>query len=152
MLCDALRYLGHVKMAREGARRMRASMQEWNLPDPMFRQEAIHGVGVRVVLRNDYENRKKSSARDVAHFFGVDVWRTLNEHEIKILAYAFRNFSVQVAEAQRLTGRTWHTSKKDLDRLAKRGLLVYVPGQYPRDPKATYALIRAVGENEEKQR
>jgi ATP-dependent DNA helicase RecG len=149
ILCDALRYLGYVKMAREGARRMRASMQEWNLPDPTFRQEAIHGVGVRVVLRNDHENRKRSSERDVAHFFGVDVWRTLNEHEIKILAYAFRNKIIQVAEAQRLTGRTWHTSKKDLDRLVKRNLLEYMAGQYARDPKAAYRLKQSGTKNDE---
>ena len=56
---DALRYLGHVKMAREGRGRMRASMQEWDLPDPTFRQEeAVHGVAVRVTLRNDYRDEE----------------------------------------------------------------------------------------------
>ena len=112
---DALRYLGYVRMAREGTRRIRESMKDWGLPDPLFRQEALHGVLVRVTLMNDHETRKRATDRDVAQFFGVDTWKTLQEHEIKIAAYAFRNEQIQVSEAQRITGRTWATSKKDLD-------------------------------------
>ncbi len=141
-LMDALRYLGYVQMAREGTRRIRDSMKEYGLPDPQFTQEALHGVVVRVTLRNDHISRKRSTDRDVATYFGVEVWRTLQEHEIKIAAYAFRNGEIQVSEAQRLTGRTWGTSKKDLDRLARRGILVFIPGQYVRDPKTTYKLAK----------
>ena len=141
-LMDAMRYLGYVQMAREGARRIRESMKEWGLPEPQFKQEALHGVVVRVTLMNDHETRKRSTDRDVAQFFGVDVWRTLQDHEIKIVGYAFRNKSIQVSEAQRLTGRTWATSKKDLDRLARKGLLTFVSGEYARDPKAHY-VVRA---------
>lgn len=139
-LMDALRYLGYVQMAREGTRRIRDSMLEWGLPDPVFRQEALHGVVVRVTLMNDHESRKRATDRDVAQFFGVDVWKTLQEHEIKIVAYAFRNKVLQVSEAQRITGRTWDTSKKDLERLTRKGLLEFVAGEYPRDPKAHYRL------------
>ena len=117
-------------------------MKEWGLPEPQFKQEALHGVVVRVTLMNDHETRKRSTDRDVAQFFGVDVWRTLQDHEIKIVGYAFRNKSIQVSEAQRLTGRTWATSKKDLDRLARKGLLTFVAGEYARDPKAHY-VVRA---------
>ncbi len=141
-LMDALRYLGYVRMAREGTRRIRESMKEYGLPDPVFRQEALHGVVVRVTLRNDQEFRKKATDRDVAAHFGVEVWRTLQDHEVKIAAYAFRNGEIQVSEAQRLTGRTWATSKKDLEKLVRKNILVFVPGQYVRDPKATYLLVR----------
>ena len=137
---DALRYLGYVQMAREGTRRIRESMKEWGLPDPLFKQEALHGVVVRVTLMNDHETRKRSTDRDVAQFFGVDVWRTLQEHEIKIAAYAFRNQRIQVSEAQRLTGRTWDTSKKDLERLTRKGIIEFVSGEYARDPKAHYRI------------
>ena len=89
---------------------------------------------------NDHETRKRATDRDVATYFGVPLWKTLEEHEVKIAAYAFRNRSVQVSEAQRITGRTWSTSKKDLDRLAHKGVLVFEPGKYTRDPKATYKL------------
>jgi ATP-dependent DNA helicase RecG len=141
-LMDAIRHLGYVQMAREGTRRMRESMKEWGLPEPIFTQEAVLGVIVKVTLRNDHISRKRATDRDVAVYFGVDVWKTLQEHEIKIAAYAFRNGSIQVSEAARLTGRTWQTSKKDLDRLTNRGILTFEPGKYPRDPKAIYRIVR----------
>lgn len=137
---DAMRVLGYVQMAREGTRRIRESMKEWGLPDPIFKQEAVHGVLVKVTLMNDQESRKRATDSDVASHFGVAVWKRLQEHEIKIAAYTFRNSQIQVSEAQRLTGRTWATSKKDLDRLCRTGLLVFVPGAYTRDSKAHYIL------------
>ncbi len=145
-LMDALRFLGYVRMAREGTRRIRESMKEWGLPEPVFKQEALHGVMVRVTLRNDPISRKRATDRDVALHFGVETWKTLQDHEIKIAAYAFRNGSIQVSEAARLTGRTWHTSKKDLDRLVRRDILVFVPGKFVRDPKASYKIKRAGAE------
>lgn len=139
---DAMRYLGYVQMAREGTRRIRDSMAEYNLPEPEFKQEALHGVVVRVILQNDHEMRNRSSDRDVAMHFGVDQWKLMQEHEIKIAAHTFRNEVIQVSEAQRLTGRTWATSKKDLERLCRKGILQFVPGDYTRDPKAHYKLAR----------
>jgi ATP-dependent DNA helicase RecG len=139
-LMDALRILGYVRMAREGTRRIRDSMSEYRLPEPSFKQESLHGVVVRVTLRNDHESRKRSSERDVALHFGVEVWRKLAEHEIKIAAYAYNNGGIQVSEAQRLTGRTWPTSKKDLERLVLKKVLVFEPGKFVRDPKARYRV------------
>ncbi|WP_246026568.1 ATP-binding protein [Paracoccus luteus] len=139
---DALRYLGYVQMAREGTRRIRQSMIDQNLPEPKFSQEMIHGLVVRVTLTNDHASRKRSSDSDVAHYFGADAWKLLQEHEMKIAAYAFRNQSIQVSEAQRLTGRTWATSKKDLERLVRKGILEFYPGQFARDPKAHYQINR----------
>lgn len=138
---DAMRFLGYVQMAREGTRRIKESMAGYNLPEPEFEQEVVHGVVVRVTLTNDHEVQKRSSDGDVARFFGVEKWKRLQEHEIKIAAYAFRNRAIQVSEAQRLTGRTWATSKKDLERLCRKDILVFVPGEYTRDPKAHYRLV-----------
>lgn len=139
-LMDALRYLGYVRMSREGTKRIRDSMEEYRLPAPTFRQEALHGVVVRVTLRNDQGARKRASDRDVVLHFGVDVWKELTEDEIKIVGYAYRNGQIQVSEAQRLTGRTWKSSKNDLGKLVARSVLVFHAGAYPRDPKATYRL------------
>lgn len=141
-LMDALRYLGYVRMAREGTRRIRDSMADVGLPEPTFTQEAIHGVVVKVVLKNDQESRKRASDRDVATFFGVELWKTLEDYEISLAGHAYRNKCIQVSEAQRITGRTWATSKKDLERLVKKGVLVYEPGRFTRDPKATYRLAQ----------
>ncbi|MEQ8335177.1 ATP-binding protein [Nisaea sp.] len=144
-LMDALRYLGYVQMAREGTRRIRDSMNEYGLPDPQFKQEVLHGIVVRVSLKNDQETRKRATDRDVAIHFGVDLWKKLQEHEVKIAAYTFRNGTIQVSEAQRLTGRTWGTSKKDLERLCRKQVLAFVPGEFPRDPKAHYVLHNPKG-------
>ncbi|MES2757118.1 MAG: ATP-binding protein [Pseudomonadota bacterium] len=148
-LMDALRHLGYVRMAREGTRRIRESMQEYQLPAPLFKQEALHGVVVRVTLRNDQETHKRASDKDVAVHFGVELWKQLEEHEIKIVAYAFRNSTIQVSEAQRLTGRTWATSKKDLERLVSKNILIFEPGAYTRDSKARYRLLNPNPQAEE---
>jgi ATP-dependent DNA helicase RecG len=139
-LMDAMRYLGYVRMAREGARRIRESMKEFKLPEPKWQQEAVHGVVVRMTLRNDHIGRKRATDTDVAQHFGVETWKLLQDHEIKIIAYAYRNKMIQVSEASRTTGRTWQTSKKDLERLTREGLLVFHPGEYVRDPKAHYTI------------
>ena len=144
---DALRFLGYVRMAREGTRRIRESMKEWDLPEPQFKQEALHGVVVRVTLLNDHETRKRATDRDVAQYFGVEVWRSLQLHEIQIVAYTFQNKMIQVSEAQRLTGRTWATSKKDLERLARKGFITFNPGEYVRDPKAHYVIAQKATRN-----
>jgi len=137
---DAMRVLGYVRMAREGTRRIRESMKEYGLPEPKFQQEVVHGVVVRVVLENDQKTRQRATDADVAAHFGVQVWKRLQSHEIKIAAYTFRNGQIQVSEAQKLTGRTWATSKKDLERLVRSGILEYVAGAYIRDSKSHYVL------------
>jgi ATP-dependent DNA helicase RecG len=139
-LMEAMRYLGFVHMTREGTRRMREDMARYNLPEPTFSQETLHGVSVRVTLRNDHQTRKRATDRDVATFCGVDIWKQLQPHEVQIVGFAFNNGSIQVAEAERLTGRRWATSKKDLDRLVKKGLLVFEPPKKVRDPKAHYRI------------
>jgi len=143
-LMDALRYLGYVRMAREGIRRIRESMLEYRLPEPTFTQEALHGVVVKVTLKNDVGTRKRASDKDVAEHFGVEVWKTLEENEIKIAAFAFRNGAIQVSDAQNLTGQTWHTSKKKLERLVKKKVLIFEPGRYIRDSRAKYILAKPI--------
>ena len=140
-LMEALRYLGYVRMTREGTRRMKESMEQFGLPAPTFSQETLHGVSVRVTLRNDHETRKRATDKDVAAYCGVELWKQLKEHEIQLLGYAYRNGGIHVAEAARVTGRTWNTSKKDLDRLASKGLLRFIAPEFVRDPKAHYEIV-----------
>jgi ATP-dependent DNA helicase RecG len=137
-LMDALRYLGYVRMAREGVQRIRDSMKESELPDPIFKQETLHGVVVRVTLMNAM--RSRAINRDVALYFGTNTWRSLNEVEVAIMGFAFRNKMIHVSDAQRITGRTWGTSKKDLERLVKKGLLQFERGAYIRDSGAHYRI------------
>ncbi|MFD1951916.1 ATP-binding protein [Sphingomonas arantia] len=140
-LMEALRYLGFVRMTREGTRRMKESMESYGLPAPTFSQQTMHGVAVRVVLRNDHHTRKRSTDRDVATYCGVELWKQLAEHEVQIIGYAYNNGQIQVAEAERLTKRTWGTSKKDLTRLVDKGLLRFIAPTKLRDPKARYEIV-----------
>lgn len=142
-LMEGLRVLGYVRMAREGVRRIRESMEQYRLPEPKFTQEALHGVVVRVILQNN--NRERASDKAVAEHFGVELWKNLTENEIKISAYAFRNSKIHVRDAENLTGQTWHTSKRTLERLVKKDVLVFKPGKYARDSRAAYILAKAKG-------
>lgn len=142
-LMDALRSLGYVRMAREGTRRMRESMKRFALPEPRFLQQSIHGVVVRVLLQNNIELRKRETDRDFVEFFGRELWLNLPDHERKIASFAMRNGIINVSDAQRVTGRTWKTSKKDLERLAEKGVLEFVAGKYQRDPQAHYIVRQA---------
>jgi ATP-dependent DNA helicase RecG len=55
-LGHALRYLGLVRLAKEGTRRMSEEMKKMGLPPPAF--EEIQRMAVRVTLRNDAERRR----------------------------------------------------------------------------------------------
>jgi ATP-dependent DNA helicase RecG len=58
ILMGALRYLDLVKLAREGTRRMKATMDEMGLPAPEFRSSREVGTHVTVILRNKIKQRK----------------------------------------------------------------------------------------------
>ena len=141
ILMNALYRLGITRMAREGTRRMRDSMREWQLPEPTFEQESIHGVLVRVTLENHKELRKRVLDKDVVEHFGLNIWKVLSENEKVVAAYAFRNNTVNVSEALRITDSTWKTAKNILERLKNRKLLEFMPGEYSRDPKAHYRIV-----------
>lgn len=55
---QALRYLGLVKLAKEGTRRMSEEMKKLGLPPPTY--EEIGGMAVRVTLRNDLVRRRSN--------------------------------------------------------------------------------------------
>jgi ATP-dependent DNA helicase RecG len=119
-------------------------MLEWKLPEPSFEQEAVHGVLVRVTLQNNKEFRKRVLDQDVVEHFGIERWRHLTDDERNVAAFAFRNNTVNVSDAQRVIGRTWKTCKALLDRMAAKGVLVFVSGKYERDAKTHYRLSEPV--------
>ena len=137
-LMDSMYLLDYVKMAREGTRRMAASMQEYGLPKPEFIQEAVHGLLVRVVLRNDSAYRRRAGATEVIDAFGEELWRTFDDDEQKIAEIAVRNEEINVSAAQRATGRTWHTAKKLLTKMVKKGALIHIHNQSDRDSRAYF--------------
>jgi len=119
---------------------MKEQMSGYKLPEPTFRQETANGLVVKVILRNDLHNRKRATERDVAVYFGVELWASLSEQELEVAAYLFNNKEVQVTEVERMTGKHWRTSKRLMDSLVTKGVAVYIPGKFNRDPRAVYRL------------
>jgi len=137
-LMDGMYLLDYVKMAREGTRRMAASMKEYGLPEPEFVQETVHGLLVRVVLRNNIAYRRRAGATEVIDAFGEELWKTFDDDEQKIAEIAVRNGEINVSDAQRATGRTWHTARKILFRMVEIGALIHIHNQSDRDTRACY--------------
>ena len=69
----ALYYFDYVQCAFEGTRRMRASMREANLPDPIFVQRTTGTFQVSVTLQNDAEHRKMFVRTEAAADINPDV-------------------------------------------------------------------------------
>lgn len=75
-LGDALRYLGLVRLAKEGTRRMKQEMEKMGLSRPSF--DEIQGQVVLVTLRNDIHRRgsaasAKESWQEVARLIGEEL-------------------------------------------------------------------------------
>lgn len=139
-LMDALYLLDYVKMAREGTRRMKESMRALGLPEPAFRQEAVHGLLVRVVLRNNSKYRQRAGATDVVTAIGSQLWANLDERSKKVLELVVRNGSINVSEAQQAMGCSWPAAKTHLLNMVKRGELAHVHNASDRDTRAHFVL------------
>lgn len=136
-------------MTREGTRRIIDSMANWKLPPPEYSEETLHGVSVKVTLRNEILSRERTSEIGVAQYVGTEIWKSLQDYEVNIVAFAFKNGLIYVNEASNITGRTWNTSKKDLDKLVRKGLLNFIRPRFTRDPKAHYEIVNRSVTNEE---
>lgn len=154
-LMRALFYMNLVKCHNEGTRRMRDSMQLMKLPDPQFEQKEVATgyMSVRVTLRNNRKQRKEWIDADASRFFGPEVAKSLNQDEIRVLNFVAEHSSINVSECQRLLPhiRTWHSVKKLLVGMSKRGVLVYEHrGDIQRDPDACFKFPPGATANGEK--
>lgn len=139
-LMDALYLLDYVKMAREGTRRMKESMRALGLPEPTFKQEAVHGLLVRVVLRNNSKYRQRAGATDVVTAVGSQLWANLDDRSKKILELVVRNGSINVSDAQQALGCSWPAAKNHLLNMVKAGNLAHVHNASDRDTRAHFVL------------
>jgi DNA-binding MarR family transcriptional regulator len=146
-LMEAMHYLDFVKCANEGARRMRATMLEMNLPAPEFSQVEVGGAKVRVVLRNNIANRKMWVDEDVAAVIGAKIASSLTENEKEVLNFVAVHEKINISEAQRLTGHNWGTSRKLLKRLEQKGILKYVHRQGVKVDVQAHYVLRVEGED-----
>jgi ATP-dependent DNA helicase RecG len=139
-LMDAMYLLDYVKMAREGTRRMRESMATLGLPAPTFAQEAVHGLLVRVVLRNNSKYRQRAGATDVVTAIGTQLWAGLDDRAKKIIELVVRNGSINVSEAQQALNCSWPAAKQTLMDMVERGLLAHMHNASDRDTRAKFLL------------
>jgi ATP-dependent DNA helicase RecG len=138
---DAMQLLGFVVGAREGTRRMRDSMLKMELPLPEFvrREHNFHSVLVR--LRNDYKQRKVWLDADAVHVVGEAIFKTLTQDEKRAINLAAEHGEISVSDFQRLTQKTWHTSKRILENLKQKGILLDRRRKgIKKDTKARYFL------------
>lgn len=144
-LMEAMYYLRFVKCAREGTRRIRETMKSFALPAPEFSQAGAAYDVVKVILRNNIQQRKVWIDSNVGALIGEALFESLSEDERRALNFVAENGRIGVSQLQRLTGRSWPAAKKVLEALEKRGVLehhVRDKDEVERDPTAHYTLRR----------
>jgi ATP-dependent DNA helicase RecG len=141
-LMNALYFFNYVKCAHEGTRRMRQTMQDLQLPPPIFTESAATNPYFKVVLKNNVEHRKRWLDSDAKRIVGEVVFQTLKEHELRMINYVAEYGSISVTDAVRITGKAWGTCKDLLMKLVERGILKHVHQKdILRDSKARFVLV-----------
>ncbi|HXC98219.1 MAG TPA: hypothetical protein VN048_02675 [Verrucomicrobiae bacterium] len=121
---------------------MKRTMLAADLPEPIFCQIQVSNTAVKVVLRNNIEQRKVWVDADAAAVIGQMISAGLNPLEKRVINFAAEYKTISVSQAARLTQKSWPFAKKLLESLlAKRILMRFSPNpEYDRDPAARYAL------------
>lgn len=140
ILMDALRYHALVRCANEGTRRMKHLMEASGLPHPVFEQQSDRLSKVVVTLRNKIEQRRTWVDHDLSQVVGAQLAASLSPEEIRVLNYLAEHQKMTVSDAFRITTvKTWHTARKIMGGLLKKGLVEEVK-KMQRDPKAHFIL------------
>ena len=153
-LMDAMIYLGFVKFANEGTKRMRDEMVALNLPAPLFEQKAVaNGHSVRVTLRNDYRKRRPWIDSDVSSVLGEAVSKNLSPEESRAINFIVQHGKINVSQFHDLvssTVKTWHTCRTILMGLDEKGILEYRHRtDIAKDPKGHFVLAAIFREKKE---
>jgi ATP-dependent DNA helicase RecG len=146
-LMEAMYYLGLVKEHGEGAKRMRETMKDMQLPAPEFEQ-SITGTGatcVRVTLRNNVKQRRFWIDTDVTKVLGEALVMNLSLEEKRVLNFVVEHGSINVSDCLHLipTLPKWHAAKKLLEKMRLGGLLI-LRSTRSRDPHACYLLPKSL--------
>lgn len=144
-LMDAMFYLGFVKFANEGTKRIRDEMLASNLPTPLFQQRDVAGgYSVRVTLCNNYRRREPWIDSDVSIILGEALSKSLTPEESRAINFIKQHGQINVSQLHDLvssTVKTWHTCRKILIGLTTNGILEYRHRtDIQKDPKAHFVL------------
>src|SRR6202022_4520489 len=96
----------------EGTRRMRQTMADSDLPPPDFSEKHSSHIFFRVVLRNNVEHRKAWLDSDAKGVVGEVIFRSLSEHEKRVINYVAEYGKINVSDTMRLTLMNWHSSRR----------------------------------------
>lgn len=111
-LMNALYFLEFVKCAHEGTRRMRQTMAASDLPPPDFSEKHSAHIFFRVILKNNVEHRKVWLDSDAKGVVGEVIFRSLSEHEKRVINYVAEYGKINVSDTMRLTLMNWHSSRR----------------------------------------
>ncbi|WP_428661231.1 ATP-binding protein [Reyranella sp.] len=125
----ALYYFDFVQCAFEGTRRMRDTMRQANLPDPIFSQRQAGTFQVSVTLKNNAEHRKVYVRSEAAAGINPHQYEALGQSEKMIVNYLTDNARVNVTDAARVMALDWRGSKDVLENLERKGVLKRSPGR-----------------------
>ena len=120
-------YFDFVQCAFEGTRRMRAGMQEANLPDPTFIQRESGIFQVSVTLKNDVEHRKSFVRTDAMPSIDPIIYETLSMQEL--VNWAAEGKKMTVKDAQDVLSCDWRSARGVLDSLTNKYLFDRPPGK-----------------------
>ncbi|HEY3654539.1 MAG TPA: ATP-binding protein [Steroidobacteraceae bacterium] len=119
----ALYYFDFVQCAFEGTRRMRDTMRNANLPDPIFVQNSEGTFRVTVTLKNHVEHRRNYVRSEAAAGINPELYASLSESEKMIVNYLADNPRVNVTDAGRVIALGWRATKRILDQLEKKAVV-----------------------------
>lgn len=142
-LMEALYYFDQVKCAHEGVRRMNEVMDQAKLPSPEFTEAFNDGNSVKVILRNNVEQRKSFIDSEAKASLDESNYKLLGENEKKIVNYLAEYGSINTTEAGKLLGVSWPTSKKVITKLINMGFCKYSDNNAKgkRNPKKRVILV-----------
>lgn len=140
-IMEALFFLDRTQCSNEGTKRMRATMKDLDLPEPIFREAGEGNPKVTVTLRNNVEHRKVWLDSDVSRLVSEALYSTLSEHEKRVINYTADFKKISVTDAVRITSKAWETCKDLLNGLCAKGVLRHIHRKdILRDSKAHYVL------------
>jgi ATP-dependent DNA helicase RecG len=134
-------FFKRVLCANEGTRRMRDTMRENGLPDPLFTEIETDGLKVNVTLKNNVAFRKQYVDTRAVEILGHKKFMNLNERERILVNFTAEKGKITVSDASRIAKGGWDQLRKILNGLVETGIMNRVsPMGIDRDPKAHYVL------------
>lgn len=128
---------GWVKELNEGIKRIYKEMKEYFLDDPKFTEP--NNNSLKLTLKNNIVMRRIRNTEQISSRFTKELWDSLSKHEIKAIELAYVNGKVTTKDLQEKINRGARTSRKVLDSLRDKGILIW-NGTSINDPRQYFEI------------